>query len=103
MKAQKLANASLVHFPVLSDWAPETDVVYLRWMLDLYQRDKNARWYALVYANAKRAAANARDERGLWSKRWDGDWTKPGMLRTQAGTLSLFAWLSAMKPPGSVR
>jgi uncharacterized protein YyaL (SSP411 family) len=102
-KARKLANASLVQFPILADWAPETDVVYLRWMLDLYQRDKNARWYALVYANAKRAIANARDDQGLWSKRWDGDWTKPGLLRTQAGTLALLAWTATATPPTALK
>jgi hypothetical protein len=98
-KARKLANASLNAFPIDADWAPETDVVYMRWMLDLYDHDHNARWYALVYRNAKRAVANARDEQGLWSKRWDGGWTQPGMLRTQAGTLALLAWMSTSRPP----
>jgi uncharacterized protein YyaL (SSP411 family) len=102
-RARQIANASLQEFPIDADWAPETDSVYLRWMLDLYEQDKNPRWYALVYRNAQRAAQSARDSQGLWSLRWDGDWTKPGMLRTQAGTLSLFAWIAAMKPPGSVR
>jgi hypothetical protein len=102
-KARQLANASLAEFPIDADWAPETDSVYLRWMLDLYEQDKNPRWYALVYRNALRAAQNARDSQGLWSLRWDGDWTKPGLLRTQAGTLALFAWTAAVKPPAGVR
>jgi uncharacterized protein YyaL (SSP411 family) len=98
-KARELADASLAAFPVDADWAPETDSVYLRWMLDLYEQDRNPRWYALVYRNAKRAVANARDDKGLWSLRWDGTWSKPGMLRTQAGTLCLLAWMAAVKPP----
>src|SRR3954449_11960580 len=91
-KAQQLASASLNAFPIDADWAPETDSVYLRWMLDLYEYDGNPRWYAVVYRNAKRAMASARDDQGLWSLRWDGTWTKPGMLRSQAGTLCLLAW-----------
>ena len=90
-------------FPILADWAPETDVVYMRWLLDLYARDDKPRWYAVVYANAKQAVAHARDSSGLWSQRWDGGWTKPGLLRTQAGTLALLAWMSTAKPPLSLR
>jgi hypothetical protein len=56
-----------------------------------------------VYANAKRAIANARDDQGLWSKRWDGDWTKPGLLRTQAGTLALLAWTATATPPTALK
>ena len=101
-KARKLANAALNSFPIDADWAPETDAVYLRWMLHLYELDGNSRWYALVYRNAKRAVASARDNDGLWSLRWDGTWAKPGLLRTQAGTLCLLAWAAAVKPPASV-
>jgi uncharacterized protein YyaL (SSP411 family) len=102
-KAEQLANAALQEFPVDADWAPETDTIYLRWMLDLYEHDHNPRWYALAYRNAQRAVANARDSQGLWSQRWDGQWTKPGQLRTQGGTLALLAWVAAVKPPLSAR
>jgi uncharacterized protein YyaL (SSP411 family) len=102
-KAEQLASAALAEFPVDADWAPETDSIYLRWMLHLYELDGNSRWYALAYRNAQRALASARDSQGLWSQRWDGTWTKPGMLRTQAGTLALHAWTAAVKPPRSAR
>lgn len=102
-RAEQLANAALAEFPVDADWAPETDSIYLRWMLALYEQDRNPKWYALVYRNAQRALATARDDQGLWSLRWDGTWTKPGMLRTQGGTLALFAWTAAVKPPLSAR
>jgi uncharacterized protein YyaL (SSP411 family) len=101
-KARQLANASLNRFPIDADWAPETDAVYLRWMLRLYEQDGNPRWYALVYRNAKRAVASARGDQGLWSERWDGTWSKPGLLRTQGGTLCLLAWMAAVKPPATV-
>jgi hypothetical protein len=98
-KAQALAAGSLKEFPLDADWAPETDVVYLRWLLDLYERDGDPRWYAVVHRNAKRALANARDDKGLWSLRWDGGWTLPGTLYTQSATLQLFAWVAAAEPP----
>jgi hypothetical protein len=98
-RAEAIAHASLNAFPELADWAPETDVVYLRWLLDLYQQDHDKTWYALAYTNAKRAAANARDAQGFWSLRWDGTWTMPATLYTQAATLELFGWLAATPPP----
>lgn len=98
-KAQALAEGSLKEFPLDADWAPETDVVYLRWLLDLYERDGDPRWYAVVHRNAKRALANARDDQGLWSLRWDGGWTLPGTLYTQSATLQLFGWVAAAEPP----
>jgi uncharacterized protein YyaL (SSP411 family) len=98
-RAEELAHASLDAFPLLADWAPETDIVYLRWLLDLYAQDHDQSWYALAYANAKRAEANARDDRGYWSLRWDGSWTQPALLYTQAATVELFAWLAATPPP----
>jgi uncharacterized protein YyaL (SSP411 family) len=100
-RAEALANASLDEFPIDANWAPETDVVYLRWLLDLYERDRNPRWYAVVYRNGKRALANARDDQGFWSLRWDGGWTLPGTIYTQAATLQLFAWLASAAPPAA--
>jgi uncharacterized protein YyaL (SSP411 family) len=98
-KAEMLANGALNQFPILADWAPETDVVYLRWLLDLYQVDHTSRWYSMIYANAKRALKNARDpQNGLWDLRWDGQWTMPDVLYTPSATLQLFAWAAAGSP-----
>jgi uncharacterized protein YyaL (SSP411 family) len=98
-KAEQLADASLDEFPIDADWAPETDVIYLRGLLDLYEQTGDPRWYAVVYRNAIRAKENARDASGLWSKRWDGSGTLPGALYTQSATLELFAWLAGAAPP----
>jgi uncharacterized protein YyaL (SSP411 family) len=98
-KAEQLGEASLKQFPYYADWAPETDVVYLRGILRLYERTRNPRWYRLLVDNAERALRYARDEDGLWSRRWDGGWTEPGRLYTQAATLELFAWAGVAKPP----
>jgi hypothetical protein len=103
-RAEQIADAASDQFPILADWAPETDVVYLRSLIDLYQRDGNPRWYAVVYANAKEAAANAGTGDGLWPKRWDGGWTLPGAIYTQGATAELFAWIASVDPPaGSSR
>jgi hypothetical protein len=97
-RAEELAGASLTQFPVLADWAPETDVIFLYGLLRLYQHDRDTRWYSIVRTNAARAVANARDERGLWMKRWDGGWTDQGRLYTQAATLELLALASQATP-----
>src|ERR1700730_8802124 len=52
-RSQEIAEASLQEFPILADWAPETDIVYMRGLMDLYKRDRNPRWYAVVYADAQ--------------------------------------------------
>jgi uncharacterized protein YyaL (SSP411 family) len=98
-KAQQIADASLDAFPILANWSPETDVIYLRGLLDLYRQDRNPRWYGVVYANAKAALENSRDKDGFWSQRWDGDWGLQGLIYMQAATLELFAWLSSATPP----
>jgi hypothetical protein len=99
--AERLAEASLEQFPLLADWAPETDVVYLRGIARLYELDHDPLWYTMLYENAARAAAKARNAKGLWSKRWDGGWTAPGVIYTQAATLELFAWTSTLVPPAT--
>jgi uncharacterized protein YyaL (SSP411 family) len=98
-KAQQIADASLKAFPLLADWSPETDVIYLRGLLDLYRQDRDPRWYGVVYANAKAALENSRDKDGFWSQRWDGDWGLQGLIYMQAATLELFAWFSSATPP----
>jgi hypothetical protein len=98
-KARNLAAAALEQFPIDANWSPETDVVYLRWLVRLYEHDHDSRWYAVVYRNAKRAAASARDAQGFWSLHWDGGYGSRA-LYTQTATLELFAWAAAVKPPG---
>ncbi|MFL5966282.1 MAG: glycoside hydrolase family 76 protein [Gaiellaceae bacterium] len=98
LRAEQLARAASVAFPADYHWAPETDVIYLRWLLDLYGKDRNARWYGLVDAWAQRALANAKDARGLYTKRWDGTFASNDRLLTIAATTSLFAWVAASPP-----
>jgi uncharacterized protein YyaL (SSP411 family) len=98
-QAESLARASLDEFPALHPWMPEPDTIYLRGMLDLYSYDGNPTWYALAYANAKTAEANARGDDGRWTRDWWGYWADTGVLYAPAATLELFAWMAATPPP----
>jgi hypothetical protein len=80
-------------------WTPAADVIYLRFLLDLYRRDHNRRWYGIVLANARRAVANSRGSAGLYLRKWNGQPVAGGHLQTHAATLSLFAWLATVQPP----
>ncbi len=99
VKAEALATASVQAFPRYADWTPAADVIYMRFLLDLYRADGNARWYRLVAANAQHAERLARSSDGLYFKRWDGT-TFPGrLLQPDAATLGLFALLGEVAPP----
>ena len=83
---------------------PQYDSIYLRSLLMLYTIDGKSRWYALAAENARRAYANARDSGGVFSRAWDGgpitaDDLAPGLLQTDAATVSVFAWLAATPAP----
>lgn len=100
-KAEQLAAASQVAFPPSYEWAPETDAIYLRYLLELYRVDRNPRWFNVAAAAAKLAAANAKDSRGLYTKRWDGGFASNDRLLTDTGTLMLFAAVSNVPAPGA--
>ncbi len=100
-RAESLAAASVNEFPVLASWAPETDVIYEKALLDLYAVDHNPRWYAVAYANGASAKAKSRASDGTWSLKWDGSYVLPGTIYAQSATLQLFAWLGAATPPAS--
>ncbi len=98
-KARALADAAAAAFPHDLDWAPEYDVVYLRWMLEYGQESGDGRWYELAADNAERALA-ARNESGFYLNDWDG---KPlsDSLMLEAANLELFARLAAAAPTGA--
>jgi len=98
-RAQELAEASLVAFPVVAPWAPGPDAIYLRFLLDLYRRNGDERWYALAHANARRALAVGRNKSGVFVRRWRDGRQGPNSLRDHAATISLFAWLAGARPP----
>ena len=96
--AEQLADASVKAFPHLADWTPAADMIYLRFMLDLYERDGNPAWYDLVRDNAEHALREARSSDGLFFRGWDGRLFPTRLLQPDAATLALFAWLGGAKP-----
>jgi Glycosyl hydrolase family 76 len=100
-KAKQLADAAVVAFPPDWWWAPQYDVVYLRWMLDYYNQTGDSRWYALAWNYGQLALKNGRNSyNGLYTQGWDGKWIADG-LEEQAGNVELLAWVAATKPPAS--
>jgi hypothetical protein len=101
-KAEQLGASALAHFTTTLTHGPQYDAVYLHWMLELYRRDHDPRWYALAYDNAQRALANSRNKAGLFLRAWNGSRAPdapPDSLKIDAATLSVFAWLAAATPP----
>jgi hypothetical protein len=103
-RAHTLAEASLQRFGDYVNQGPQFDTIYLRWMLELYQRDGDSRWYDLAHRNGMRALGSARDSRGLYMRAWDGGpiiahQAVPGMIQTHSATVALFAWLGAAPVP----
>jgi uncharacterized protein YyaL (SSP411 family) len=96
-KARQIANASLKAFPQDLNWAPQFDVVYLRWMLEYYKESGDRRFYDLAQHNGQRALA-AVNESGYYLNKWDGTPLADG-LEEEASNLELFAWLAAMPAP----
>lgn len=82
---------------------PQWDATYVRGLLTLYANDHNAQWYNDATSTATRIYDNARDSNGLYLKGWDGSTSildaVPGMLRTHAWSVSVFAALADVAPP----
>jgi hypothetical protein len=88
--------------------APQFDAILFRYLLRLADYDGDKRWYRWTQAAADDALRNAR-ERGLFLRFWDGSAITDhghgegqftyGRLCTHSGTVSVFAWLTAIPPP----
>jgi uncharacterized protein YyaL (SSP411 family) len=98
-RAEQLAHAAARAFPPSYHWAVEADATYYRWLLTLYAVDRNPRWYDAANRWAKKALVNARDSRGLFTRRWGGGSADARRLLTPGGTLLLFAALAAAPAP----
>jgi glycosyl hydrolase family 76 len=89
------------HIVPLND-NPQTDAVYVRGLLDLYQHDHNHLWYDTAVNSATRILHNSRGRRGLFLRAWNGARTilgsQPGMLRTHAASVSVFSMLALISP-----
>ena len=85
------------------DDGPQYDGILLRGFVALYAQDHNARWYAFVTSMASVILDTARTAPGVYLKPWGGG-TKvpgavPGMLRTDASSLMVFADLATVSAP----
>lgn len=89
------------HIVPLND-NPQTDAVYVRGLLDLYDHDHNHLWYDTAVNSAARILRNSRGRRGLFLRAWNGArairGSEPGMLRTHAASVSVFAALALIPP-----
>jgi uncharacterized protein YyaL (SSP411 family) len=100
-RAKDLADASWQRFEARLEMGPQYDTIYLHWMLVYSTQTGDARWPALAKEMAARAHSNALDSHGLYLRAWDGSSitqheAQPNMIQTDAATLELFAWLSAI-------
>jgi hypothetical protein len=80
------------------NFGPEYDAIFMQWMMAYGRATGEPYWLTLAEVNAEAAATNAGDRQGLWLSSWWGGEigdpeTHPNMLRTDAATTSLFAWV----------
>jgi hypothetical protein len=103
-RAESLKATALHRFGYLLDFAPQYDAIYLQWMLALYGSDHDPALYSLAAANAHEIETRARNAQGLYLNAWNGttllaQYAQPGMLQTDAASVSVFAWLAVYPPP----
>ena len=85
--------------------APVYDSIFFQWMLAYDASTGAQHWLGVAQTNARAAMTHAPSPQGLWLGSWWGGritdpGTQPGMLRTMAGTASLYAWLAYYARPG---
>jgi hypothetical protein len=99
--AEKLAGNEIVWLAPFAD-GPQYDSILVRGLLTLYTHDHNPRWYRFAVAIAHLISTHARTGAGIYLKGWDGQAVpsaQPGLLRTDAGSIGVFADLATVAPP----
>ena len=85
------------------DDGSQYDGIMLRGFVTLYAQDHNPRWYRFVTSMASVIITTARTAPGVYLKPWGGGskvpGAVPGMLRTDASSLMVFADLATVKAP----
>jgi hypothetical protein len=100
-EAEGLGNAETVWLAPFTD-GPQYDSILIRGLLNLYAVDHQPRWYRFAAELAALIVKNARTSSGVYLRGWDGAAVPsalPGMLRTDAGSISVFADLATVNPP----
>jgi hypothetical protein len=94
------AGHRVLHAYVPLNEGPQWDAIYVRDLLSLYSVDRRAGWYRVATGTAKRILLHARTRRGLFLRAWNGSRhirdAGPGLLRTHAASVSVFAALAAV-------
>jgi Glycosyl hydrolase family 76 len=93
LQAVQLGHASLESFPRSYHWAPETDAIYLRGLLQLGAVDGSRHWFAEADYWGRQAVLNSPDGNGLLTKDWTGGPSRYRLLRP-GGTLMLLTSLA---------
>jgi hypothetical protein len=108
--AERLAGACIVWLAPFED-GPQYDSVLVRGLLTLYAHDHRARWYRFAVAVERLIPVHAQTGPGIYLHGWDGSAcsptgcgptvpkSTPGLLRTDAGNLAVFADLATVAPP----
>ena len=99
--AERLAAAEIIWLAPFSD-GPQYDSVLIRGLLTLYAHDHNKRWYRFAVQIGRLIKTHAETAPGLYLLGWDGrpvPSSSPGMLRTDAGSVAVFADLATVAPP----
>jgi hypothetical protein len=103
-QAAALADAAYARFAYRLNMGPQFDAIYLHWMLAYAHQTGDSRWAPLALTFANDARNNALDPAsGLYERAWDGGdmsehQAEANMLRTDAATVELFAWIAAEGP-----
>ncbi len=102
-EAERLAGNIITWLEPFDD-GPQYDGVMLRGFVALYAQDHQARWYRFVTSMASVIIRTARTAPGVYLKPWGGGGSRipsavPGMLRTDASSLMVFADLATVPAP----
>jgi Glycosyl hydrolase family 76 len=96
-----IGGATFDAYVPLND-GPQWDDIYVRGLLCLYGYDHDSRWYGVAAQTAQRILDDAQSPSGVFLKAWNGSssvpGSVPGMLQTDASSLSVLAALAGAAP-----
>ena len=97
-EAEKFAG-NIIKWLEPFDNGSQYDGIMLRALVALYAQDHDTRWYKFVTSLASVVIDTARTPPGVYLKPWGGGTKMPGMLRTDASSLMVFADLATVRAP----
>jgi hypothetical protein len=96
--AATLAEQHVDNYAYRYNYGPQFDAIFMQWMMAYGEATGEAYWLKLAEVNAGAVAKHAYVKGGLtlgswWGGPWGNRETPPNMLRTDAATTSLLAWV----------